>query len=259
MSEKSQLKVVPWSKINPMFINAIIIDDQQRSITFLQNIMETYCSNVTILGTAKTYENGLQLVNEKRPELIFLDMDLNGKKGLDIIKNADYKDAKIIIISAFENYALEAYDYNTIGYILKPYNVDQVVLFVNKLYKFFNHNTEKSDEILNGFLSVHSLNKIDLVNISGVIMFKSNGRYTLIISENQEVIVSTKHLGDYEILLSNEFFFRVHKSYLINIKKIKSIKKEHGFDCLMSNNELVPIARRKKDQFFDYLNEHCFS
>ena len=247
-------------------INAIIIDDEINNTDLLAHFLEKYCPIVNCMTCCNTKSEGIATLNKLQPQLIFLDIMLDEGTGFDLLEALNYTDYKVIFVTAFNEFAIKAFKYNAIDYILKPIDIEQLILAVNKAYKEIESSnyTEKiqlqqtyksitNNELPQHLIAVPSAKKIDFIKTEDIIYLKSEGRYTIFQLKENKQLVATKNLGEYENLLDASIFFRVHHSYVVNLTQVISINKTDGNYCEMTNKETVPIAKRRQEQLNKFL------
>lgn len=248
-------------------ISAIVVDDEVNSVKLLTRFVNKYCPEIEIIGAAYTKEDAISLINKKQPKILFLDIKLDVGLSFDLLNELTYNKAKVIFVTAYDEYAIKAFKYNAIDYILKPIDIDELIAAVKSAIEDINKDIFTSKEQLNrtqssitenkydfNFIAVHTVKRIDFVNISDIVYLKSDGRYTFLHLKNNKNIIASKNLGEYESTLNPSVFFRVHKSYLANLNFITSIFKSDGFYCEMKNGERIPVARRRVEYLLDFVN-----
>ncbi|WP_452225629.1 LytR/AlgR family response regulator transcription factor [Lacinutrix chionoecetis] len=247
-------------------VNAIIIDDEINNVDLLVHFLNQYCPEVNIIGKAVTRTEGVKLINKLEPQLLFLDIMLDQGTGFDLLEEVSFTQTKIIFVTAFDEYAIKAFKYNAVDYILKPIEIDNLIQAVKRATKDIeNDNFTERHKVQNLYKSVTNNNtplnviaipsteKIDFVKVDDIIYIKSEGRYSIFNLKDKKQIVATKNLGEYETMLDANTFFRIHNSYLVNLTKVTSINKAGGNYCVMENEEELPIAKRRQDQLHRFL------
>ena len=179
--------------------------------------------------------------------------------------NFEYHSFKIIFVTSYDEYAVKAFKFNAIDYLLKPLKIEELVEAVNKCYEDILKNAFTPKEQISqldlslqnkdalDFIAVSSVDKIDFLQLQDILYLKSDGRYTNFYLDDGTRVTSSKNLGEYEKILDLSHFFRVHNSYIVNINHIKEIYKTDGGYCLMSSQDSIPIAKRRHDLFLKYL------
>ena len=247
-------------------VSAVVIDDEKNNVALLVHFLKKYCPLMEIIGQATTKKEGIELIDKLKPQLIFLDIMLDEGTGFDLLEEITHNEAKVIFVTAFDEFAIKAFKYNAVDYVLKPLEIEALILAVNKAYSDIDKDlfTEKqqiqnlyktvtnNDNSLN-VIAIPSADKIDFIKVEDIIYLKSEGRYTIFNLENNKQLVATKNLGEYESLLDANNFFRIHNSYVVNLAKVTSINKAAGNYCEMTNNESLPIAKRRQDQLHRFL------
>jgi two-component system LytT family response regulator len=247
-------------------IEAIIVDDEESNLDLLEHFLTQYCTYVNIIGRATEKKDAVTIINTQKPELLFLDIQLKGDTGFEVLEELDYDSYRVIFVTAYNEYAVRAFKYNAIDYILKPLQIDELVnavskafidiekdLFTNKMQlqmfsKFLLAENHQLD-----FVAIPFQDKVAFVKLETILYLKSEEGYTVFFLQNSPKKVSSKRLGEYEELLLGDVFFRTHHSYIVNLKQVININKAMGNYCEMSNGALVPIARRRQEKLSRFL------
>ena len=191
-----------------------------------------------------------------KPDVIFLDTALPNNTFFELLEKLEFNIPKLIFISNQEHYALKAFKYNAIDFILKPIDFNSIILAVYKAIKRIeinDINILNSFNQTNEYLAVSSLDKVELIHMSEIIYCKADGKYTCFILLNGKKIVSSRNLGEYSKILDNNYFFRIHHSYIINLRHIIKISKKDGYFCEFSNGTVLPVAKRRQDDFNKFI------
>jgi two-component system LytT family response regulator len=244
-------------------IKAIIIDDIEQARITLKKDLQAYASDVQVIGEASGVIEGAKLLKSLKPDVLFLDIQMQDGSGfdlLDILKDIQFK---IIFITASDAHAIKAFRYAAIDYLLKPVDPDELVEALKKLREEKVNESEKykllNDSLKNNKpherLALHTQDKIHIVNINDIIRCESNVNYTEFHFINGKKLLVTKTLKDFEDLLSDQGFYRVHQSHLINTKYIKEFVKTDGGYLLMTDGCQVPVSTRKRPEVMKMLEE----
>ena len=240
-------------------INCVIIDDEAKNIKLLQKMLEMHCPSLNILATETDAKNGVQLVTELQPQLVFLDIEMPHLNGFDLLKALEPVNFEVIVVSAFSHYAVEAFEHRATGYITKPINSDKLVAAVNaatkkieekninkNLFSLLEQNTQKSapDKI-----PLSTTNGLVFVKLSDIMFCESSGNYTNFYLCDDKKIMVSRQLGEYEKLLPETNFTRIHDKYIINLSFIKEYIKGSGGDVILENGKELPVATRRKEEF----------
>ncbi len=248
-------------------MNAIIIEDQADSRKTLRSLLEKKCPQVTILAEAENVEDGISIIQQYQPELVFLDVHLQNATGFDLLNRLDEIYFKIIFTTAYDNYAIKAFRFSAIDYILKPIDPAELVSAVNKCEQtVFNQINQQasvralSENVSTDYLSskkiiLSTADKIHVLKVTDIVRCEAADTYTLFHLQNGEQIVVTKTLKEYEELLSEFNFLRIHKSHLVNMQYVSSFEKSDGTSLNLSNGSKVPVATRKKDGLMQWLQK----
>jgi len=248
-----------------MKTTAVIIDDEEGARESLDNILTTYVPDVEILGKAASASEGYKLINEVKPQLIFLDVEMPNENAFDLIDKFDSVDFEIIFVTAYDHYAIQAIKSSALDYLLKPIDIDDLQSAVAKLdYKMSQPQKDEQFELLlesvnsdkpHKKIAIPEADGLMFVDVNEILRCESDGNYTIIYLKNDKRIVSSKTLGDYDEILKNNEFFRTHRSHLINLNEIHKFVKGDGGYILMSDKSEVEISRRKKQDFLSRLAE----
>jgi two-component system LytT family response regulator len=247
-------------------LKVAVIDDEISSAELLVHFLKTYCPTVQITGMAYNLDDAIELINQSKPEVIFLDIVLNECTSFDIIEELDYTNYKVVFVTAHEEYAVKAFQYNAIDYLLKPISIEDIVTVVNKLQADLENETFtfknqldlvveqiKNKIVVPDFIVVSSLKKIEFIRFDTLMYLKSDGQYTTFYLSDGTSIVASKRIGHFEEILDTSKFYRLHKSYIVNLKFIKFLDKSDGKSCLLLNNASLPISSRRFDHFTKFL------
>ena len=246
-------------------ITAILIDDESTGLESLALAIRKYCPDVEIIGTYDTPEKGLEAIKSAGPDLVFLDVQMPGMSGFDVLQQASPVTFDVIFVSAYDKYAIKAIHFSALDYLLKPVDVDELIHAVKKIAARENQRSSyQYQSVLNniqlkagkiGKLAVPSLEGIDFFNIDDIIYCKADGSYTTIILKGGEQVVVCKNLKDFENLLTDAGFCRVHHSYLVNLSHVQKYVKGDGGYIVLTDNHHVAISRRKREEFLSLHNK----
>jgi two-component system LytT family response regulator len=247
-------------------IKVLIVDDEKNGIENLKLILEKrYSDEISVVAEANSVDLAYELFLKSSPDLIFLDIEMPEKNGFELLKKLNHFDFEVIFVTAFSNYGIDAVKFSALDYVLKPIDFAELQLSIQKakkrisekkgnkslenLVEYLRHENDKT----NHKIAISSLKEIHFVAVNQIVRCESSNSYTTIFIENQEQIVSTTSLFEYQNLLEKYGFIRCHQSHLVNKNYIKSIKKSEGNILLLTNKDEIPISREKrklvKDQF----------
>lgn len=243
-------------------INSIIIDDEERARNGLRKMVETYCSGIQVVGLADNVKNGLEAIRQHRPDLVFLDIDMPDGDGFELLEQIDNINFDVVFATAYDHFAVKAFRFSAVDYLVKPIDLDELIDAVEKV-KSKKNKKEKQEQysVLQAGLRSNSFSKmavsggegIIFVEIGDIIRMHSDGNYTTLYMLNGEKHTATRLLGDYEDLLNEDGFFRVHHSHLINMNHIKKYVRGRGGYVVMEDGSSVDVSVRRKDDFLQMM------
>ncbi|MEH6764888.1 MAG: LytTR family DNA-binding domain-containing protein [Aequorivita antarctica] len=248
-----------------MNLKAIIVDDEKHSRETLNNLVIEFCEDVEVLTTASNIEDAVLAIKTLKPDLLFLDIELQTGTGFDILEQLNEVNFEVIFTTAFEQYALKAVKFSSLDYLLKPIDLDELQKAVEKAKKIKDRNIYsrqletlihnlKQQQPINNKICLATADGYEFINVEEIMYCKAEGSYTSFKLINGINLLVSKHLKEYENLLTDQYFMRVHNSYLINLNEVKKYVKADGGYILMNNGEPVSISRSKKDDFFKIMN-----
>jgi two-component system LytT family response regulator len=240
-------------------IKGIIIDDEPHNITNLQRLLEKYCPEVTIVGSSTDANEGIMLIKNYQPDLVFLDIQMPNKDGFQLLQALDSYDFEVIFVTAFSQYGIQAIKFSAIDYLLKPIDIEELKKAVAKTsdrlkHKNQNlqlqnllHHLKESKNSSEHRIAISSLKETRFVYVKNIVRCESENSYTLFFTDEGETIISTVPLYEYDEMLSIYGFIRCHQSHLVNKKYVKSLLKEEGYTLLLYDQIRIPVSRNKKD------------
>jgi len=246
-------------------LQTVIIDDSLQAIDYLKSHLEKSEFDIEIIGTATSVDDGIKLINTINPDLVFLDIELGDKTGFDLLKQITEIRFKLIFTTGHNQYALDAFKFNALHYLLKPVQqseLNEALSRINlKNYKLTN-SVENIKSLLESF-KVSELKKLPLsteegiryVNPADILYIKADGSYSIVKLTDGSSIMLSRLLKDFEMQLHNTHFYRVSKSYLINMQFVSMYRRIDGGTVEMTDGTLIPVPRRKKDDFLTHMTE----
>lgn len=243
-------------------IKAIIVDDEQHCIDALKTMLQKKCPEVTVLAGVNSVQDAKQVIDELHPDLVFLDVEMPHQNGFELLKLYDKVNFDVIFTTAYEQYALKAIKFNALDYLLKPFSVQDLQEALRKFHERRINKTDNGMAPLEVFLqnmkTIQQTNKkIALPTINGLVFMpvqnivrcESTGNYTRIFFTDRKQLLVSKPLKEFEELLTDVDFFRVHNSHLINLQQMESYIQGEGGFALMSDGTQVEVSRRRKAEF----------
>jgi len=239
-------------------IKTIVIDDELKARETILNMLATYCTDVKVIATADSVKEGVKVLKSHQPDLVLLDIKMADGTGFDLLRKLKNIDFLVIFITAFEEFAIRAIKFSAIDYILKPLDPDELVNAVHKAKGVLNKdNMSVKLEALYENLDMLGSNtkkivlkttdSVHIVNLRDIVRCESEKNYTHFFTVENEKITVSKTLKEYNELLNDYKFYRVHQSHLINLAHVKRYDKKEGGFLIMDDNSSVPVSFRKKE------------
>ncbi|MFK8039575.1 MAG: LytR/AlgR family response regulator transcription factor [Crocinitomicaceae bacterium] len=243
-------------------ISAVIIDDEDHCRENLRTIINSNFNDIQIVGEGNSVESATKVITDTAPNVVFLDVDLSDGSGFNVLDNIESLNFHVIFITAFNDYAIKAFRYNALDYLLKPIDIEELKNAISKIQEVDNKQLITKEEVKELIanlsrteedkkLIIKDKNYNYYIRIGDIIRCEADGNYTTIYCENHDKIVVSYPLKKYVSLLPTSIFFRVHQSNLINLNQVKKVLKEDGGLVVMNDESKVLIARRRKDSFFE--------
>jgi two-component system LytT family response regulator len=237
-------------------LKTILIDDEKNAINALKIIIEEFAPNLEIVGTASSSKEGLNLIKTLQPDVVFLDIQMPHMTGIELLESIEgEKNFEIVFLTAFNNYAQEAFKLNALDYLLKPINIPDFIAVVNKLgakqdVKDLKARQENLKKLFSNRISIPSSEGIEFITISDIIRIEASGSYVTVFMLNKKELVFSKNLKAMEELLFKHPFFRAHKSHLINVNFIqKYLSYKDGGTITMIDGSEIELSRTHKEEF----------
>lgn len=239
-------------------IKAVIIDDEAKARRMMEALLKEYCPEIQIMAVAEDVPSGVLAINLHQPDVVFLDVEMPGYTGfqlLDFFKEVNFE---IIFTTAHSDYALTAFRISAIDFLLKPIQISELIKAVEKVKTKKDSTRIQRIEALRENFKDNIIKKLALpvadgltfVDVEDIIYLEAEGAYTLLyLSENRKILISKKIKEFEEALTQQSIFFRSHRSFIVNLKKIKQFVKQDGGYILLQNEVQIPIARERKEEF----------
>ena len=244
-------------------LKTILVDDEPSARMLLRNLIEEHCPMLEVIDTADSVQNAVKLILNHKIDLVFLDIEMPNENGFALFEYFKQPTFETIFTTAYSDYALKAFEVSAVDYILKPISVNKLIMASEKVYQMnLKQQLVQRVETLKENMTVSQLQKIALplsdglvfIKIEDILYFEADGSYTNVITKDQKILISKK-LKDFDDLLNEDKrFYRVHRSYLINIQHIKKYNKKDGSNLIFENQTMIPVAREKKAEFDDFIS-----
>ena len=240
-------------------IRSVIIEDEKNAQDLLQSIIKDYCSDIRVVGTESTLANGIKLINELKPDLVFLDIQLGDSTGFELLEKLEVRNFKLVITTAYDHHALEGFKFEALDYVLKPYSPKRIISAIERVKKakadeeVFNKLSallEPQEKHLNkNKISLSTSEGVHLVEHQEIIRLEAQKSYTEVLLRNNTKLLLSKSMGELEKRLPDEHFFRVHSGHLVNVNCVRQMSNKDGGYLVMTDGSQVPLARRRKQDF----------
>lgn len=240
-------------------ITAVLVDDEFNNIENLSNLLHSHCPDVSIIGTATNAESAKAIIEEKKPELVFLDIQMPDKSGFDLLQSLDGHNFEVIFVTAHDRYGIQAIKFSAVDYLLKPVDIGELKSAVQKavsrksqqsqnkqvqnLLQLLNHQNFREEHRI----ALPTAKETRFVETQKIVRCESSNNYTAFFFQSGEKLVVSKPIYEFEELLKDYGFLRCHQSHLVNKKYIKSWVKEDGGYLVLEDGTEIPISRQKKE------------
>lgn len=243
-------------------IKAIIIDDEKHCIDRLSVLLGDFCPEIRVLGSCLDIDTAYEKINDQQPDVIFLDVHINEATGFDLLRKFEKIDFEIIFMTAFEHYAVQAFRFSALDYLLKPIDSDDLISAAEKLKNKIGRRSNVSENLellLQNFSNFKQKNKkitvptiygFELVATDDILYCKSDINYTTLFLKDKKTLTVARTLKEFEAVLYPYNFFRVNNSYVLNLEYIKSYHKGKGGFITLENGTEIEVSSRRKEEFF---------
>lgn len=236
-----------------MKLRTAIIDDEIHCIeTLAYDLQEDHEDKVDLIFTSKNSVEAIKQINKTRPDLIFLDIEMPGLNGFDVLELLGDSETKVIFTTAHSEYAVKAVGMKAEAYLLKPIQPEELEGALNRVYESFY---SVSNATLRNKLSVPYADGIQLVPHEDIVYCQSNGNYTELFLSTNEKIMASKTLKYFGEILPQEQFLRIHKSYIVNLRYLKKYLKTDGGVVFLGNNITLPVSRTNREKLLKLIHD----
>lgn len=242
---------------------AILVDDLPAALTLLENDIQTKHPSISIIGKASSVVEAAKLLRKEQPDILFLDIMLGDGTGFDILEIIPDLRSKIIFVTASDEFAIRAFKFAAIDYVLKPYSDEDLKTAIDKAKKQIQPDRKQLDVLKDSIttpnqkpkkISLHTLDKIVVVDLEDIVRCQSDNNYTQFFFQDGSKILVTKTLKYFSDMLKNYQFLRVHQSHLVNLKFVKAFIKSDGGYLILKDKNTVPVSVRKRSEVIEALN-----
>ncbi len=251
-------------------IRVIIIDDEPLAIEALSIILKKKCpEDVQVVATSNSPRLGTTLIEKHQPDLVFIDVEMPGMSGIDLVRSFKNPKFRVVFVTAFDAYAIDALRLSAIDYLLKPVDPDEIVRVIEKIKNdprkieiSFGAQLQNLEKILSqntaakeSKIGIGMADKIVFINIADILYCKAEGAYTHVHMVDGKKVVASRSLGEFEQQLTTHNFFRIHHSILINLQHVKEYQRFDGGYVIMENNVKLEVSHRKRNDFLKALDD----
>lgn len=237
-------------------LTALIIDDEEKGRLVLSQKLSDHCSDVKVIGNADGGERGRAMIESFRPDIVFLDIEMPGVNGFEMLNSLSEKNFHLIFTTAYDQYALKAIKFAAFDYLLKPIDIDELKFCVEKISKeksksisnqldILIQNTKKNASSFKR-IAIPTNDGISYFNVDELIYLEADSNYTRLYFTYDRKILASKTMKDFEEQLSDASFIRVHHTFIVNVQHITKYIKGDGGQVLLSNGKVIDVSRRKK-------------
>jgi two-component system, LytTR family, response regulator len=240
-------------------IRSIIVDDEMKSRESLKILLDDFCENVEVKALCQNVEEGVQAVEEHKPDVIFLDIQMQRETGFDLLTQIKKIDFEVIFTTAYSEYAIRAFKFSAIDYLLKPVDIEELKKALYKVERKLNGSfSQRLEQLMENLkpskqqnfkLALPTSDGLVFIKIEDIIYCEAESNYTRIFCTDEKKHLVSRTLKEYEDILSEHNFFRIHNSYLINLGCIKKYVRGEGGYVIMNNNVSLDVSKRKKESF----------
>lgn len=246
-------------------MKAIIVDDEKNSCETLKVLLHDFCEGVSVRATCQTIADAVIAIAKHKPDVVFLDINMKGENGFDLLEKIKPINFEIVFATAYSEYAIKAFKFSAIDYLLKPIDIEELKSAVSKVSKRKEIDAnDRYDQLLQNLKPQNSKNYklalptatgLTFVKIADIIYCEADSNYTTFFLQDEKKIIVSQTLKEYEELLTPHRFFRIHHSYLVNLDFIKQYVRGDGGQVILMNDTALDVAKRRKDEFLKLFSE----
>jgi two-component system LytT family response regulator len=241
-------------------IRTVLVDDEIDSISVLQKLLDAFCPQVEIVGTAGGVETAIEVIREAKPDLLLLDIEMAQGNAFDLLNQLQPLEFQVVFVTAFDNYAIRAFKYSAVDYLLKPVDIDDLRDAIGRVQERPHEQdlSKQMKELLTNVgvlqlsqqkMAIPTITGLQFVPVQDILRFEAKGNYTTIFLANSEPILATKTIKDYEGVLPETIFCRIHNSHIINLSRIRQYQKGRGGTVVMEDGSVIEVATRRREEF----------
>ena len=246
-------------------ISAFLVDDEKNNLENLEFLLQHDCTGVVVAGKAASAAEARKWLSEHTADVIFLDIQMPGETGLQLLQSIDPGNMKVVFVTAYNEYAIQAIKASALDYILKPVNIEELQQTIEKVSQSLQQTfaTEQNRQSIRRFLesvnikpapkkiALPHLGGVSFIEVDSIVSLQADSNYTIMHLHNMQKMVISKTLKEFEELLDGEHFARIHKSYMVNLRYIKEYSTADGGVVKMTDGSEWSISRRQLDTFLE--------
>jgi two-component system LytT family response regulator len=242
-------------------LRSIIVDDEFKSRESLKALIEKFCDNIQVAAVCQNGDEAIAAIHEHKPDVVFLDIQLQRETGFEILEKLDKIDFEIIFTTAYSEFAVKAFKFSAIDYLLKPIDINELRAAIEKAQKRIVGSISermaqlaqnlKGNSFRHARLAIPATDGLVFINVGEILYCEASGNYTNIYMDDSRKFIVSRTLKEYEDLLEEQDFFRIHNSFLINLNSIKKYIRGEGGQVVMSNDKTLDVSKMKKKGFLE--------
>jgi two-component system, LytTR family, response regulator len=241
-------------------INYVLVDDEPKNIRVLRNMLEEFCPDTRWAGSAAGVDEGETLIQKIQPDLVFLDIQLPKGNAFDLLERLVPAKFEIVFVTAFNDYAVKAFRYAALDYLLKPVNIQELKAAVQRANEKLQHKDINSrlqhllanlrgPSVTSHKLALANADCLTFIAVEEIVHCEASGGYTLFHMCNGETHLSTRTIGEYEELLPPDLFLRIHHKHIVNLQHVKKYYRGRGGYIEMDSQVTIHVSIRRKNEF----------
>lgn len=242
-------------------IRCILVDDEVKNLENLKILLQDFCQNVEVVALCQTVDDALGAIRLHRPDVVFLDIQMQRETGFDLLARVDRVDFDVIFITAHSEYAIKAFKFSAIDYLLKPIDIEELKRALIRVEKKSNSDiADRLDQLFQNLkprnggahkIAIPISDGLIFVNVDNIVYCEASSNYTQIFLNDGKKYVVSRTLKEYEELLSEHEFFRIHNSFVINLNAIRKYVRGDGGYVVMNNDVTLDVSKRRKEAFLE--------
>lgn len=231
----------------------IIIDDELQAIGLLSDMISSFYEGLQLIRTYSIWSKALEGLRDEQPDILFLDISMQGRNGLDLLRYIPDLKSEVIVTTAYSDHALEAFKLNAGGYLVKPIDEKDFIKTVDKAIERIHHKKPVSPahHVVHDKIGIPGNNAIDYINIDDILYLQAESSYTRVIT-SERTILSSYNLQKFREILDEQLFFQVHRSFIINLNHIR--RYENIGILVMKDNTEIPVSKNNREDLLKLFN-----